>query len=193
VARVGTKGGRVAASALVRGTFTIPAVAYDASASGLSADGRTLVLISPRTRFPRASTPLMVIDARRLSVRSVVTLRGDFSFDAISQHGRLVYLIQYTSPTNPTRYLVRAYDLRTRSLVPKPVVDPRERSDKMRGSPVTRAMSPDGRWAYTLYDGAGGTPFVHALDTSTASTCLRSGSRTLSRAYASTSIGRPAP
>jgi hypothetical protein len=47
------------------------------------------------------------------------------------------------------------------------VNDPRERSDKMRGNPLTRAPSPDGRWAYTLYDGAGSTPFVHALDTST--------------------------
>jgi len=27
----------------------------------------------------------------------------------------------------------------------------------------------DGRWAYTLYDGGGATPFVHALDTSDAS------------------------
>ena len=35
----------------------------------------------------------------------------------------------------------------------------------MRGLPVTRATSPDGRWAYTLYDGAGKHPFVHALDT----------------------------
>jgi hypothetical protein len=35
----------------------------------------------------------------------------------------------------------------------------------MRGSPVTRTASPDGRWAYTLYDGAGGVPFIHALDT----------------------------
>jgi hypothetical protein len=26
-------------------------------------------------------------------------------------------------------------------------------------------MSADGRWAYTLYDGGGATPFVHALDT----------------------------
>src|SRR5207237_7345342 len=44
---------------------------------------------------------------------------------------------------------------------------PRERGDKMRGSPLTRAVSANGRWAYTLYDGAGKTPFVHALDTST--------------------------
>lgn len=35
----------------------------------------------------------------------------------------------------------------------------------MRGYPVTRAVSPDGRWAYTLYDGGGRHPFVHALDT----------------------------
>jgi hypothetical protein len=165
VERVVTRGGRIAAWALVHGSFTIPAVAYDASASGLSADGSTLVLITPRTSFPRASTPLMLLDAHRLRVRSVVTLDGDFSFDAISPHGALAYLIQYTSPVDPTRYLVRAFDLRSRRLVPAPVTDPRERSDKMRGNPLTRALSPDGRWAYTLYDGAGATPFVHALDT----------------------------
>ena len=167
VARVATHGGRIAAWSLVRGTFTIPAVAYDASASGLSADGSTLVLITPRMGFPRASTPLMVLDARRLRVRSTIALKGDFSFDAISPHGSLAYLIQYTSLTDPTRHLVRAYDLRARRLVAKPVTDPRERSDKMRGNPLTRAMSADGRWAYTLYDGAGTTPFVHALDTRT--------------------------
>jgi hypothetical protein len=35
----------------------------------------------------------------------------------------------------------------------------------MRGNPLSRATSPDGRWAYTLYDGAAGAPFIHALDT----------------------------
>ena len=35
----------------------------------------------------------------------------------------------------------------------------------MRGYPLTRVASPDGRWAYTLYDGGGKHPFVHALDT----------------------------
>jgi hypothetical protein len=44
-------------------------------------------------------------------------------------------------------------------------VDPREPDEDMRGYPITRASSPDGRWAYTLYDGAGKHPFVHALDT----------------------------
>lgn len=165
VARVNPVGGRVLASRLVRGMFTIPAVAYDGSASGLSADGRTLVLIQPRVSFPRAQTPLMVVDTRQLRPSKVVRLRGDFSFDAISPRGSLLYLIQYVTPTDPSRYLVRAYDLRAGRLLSEPVSDPRESGAKMRGAPLTRATSANGRWAYTLYDGAGNTPFVHALDT----------------------------
>jgi len=169
VARVDPHNGQVLASRLVRGTYTIPAVAYDGSAAGLSADGRTLVLIQPRASFPRARTPLMVVDARRLRTLQVVRLHGDFSFDAISPRGSLVYLIEYISPTDPTRYRVRAYDLAADRLLAQPVVDPREPGEKMGGSPLTRATSPNGRWAYTLYDGAAKTPFVHALDTSTRS------------------------
>jgi DNA-binding beta-propeller fold protein YncE len=169
VAHVNPHNGQVLASRLLHGTFTIPAVAYDGSAAGLSADGHTLVLIQPRTSFPRAQTPLIVVDAKRLRTLQVVNLHGDFSFDAISPRGSLVYLIEYTSPTDPTRYRVRAYDLAADRLLAQPVVDPREPGEKMGGNPLTRATSPNGRWAYTLYDGAGETPFVHALDTSTRS------------------------
>jgi MYXO-CTERM domain-containing protein len=165
LARVNPAGGRVLASRILPGVFTIPAVAYDGSAGGLSGNGRTLVLIQPRVRFPRARTPLMVVDTRQLRPRKVVRLRGDFSFDAVSPRGSLVYLIQYVSPTDPSRYLVRAYDLRAGRLLAKPVTDPLEPAGKMRGAPLTRETSPNGRWAYTLYDGAGAAPFVHALDT----------------------------
>ncbi len=165
VARVRRDGGQVLRSRVVPGAFTIPAVALDASASGLSADGRTLVLIRPRPRFPRARTTLAVLDAPRLRLRDVVRLRGDFSFDAISPDGATMYLVQYRSRRDPTRYAVRAYDLRTGRLAPGAIVDPREPDERMRGFPITRSTSPDGRWAYTLYDGAGAHPFVHALDT----------------------------
>jgi hypothetical protein len=165
VERIARDGGRVRGITRVAGTFTIPAVAYDSSAGGLSADGRSLVLIEPRVSFPRHVTRFMLLDAATLDVRRTVTLRGDFSFDAVSPHGRTLFLVNYTSPNDPTRYTVRAYDLETGALLPAAVRDPAERSDKMRGSPITRAMSADGRFAYTLYDGAGGTPFVHALDT----------------------------
>jgi hypothetical protein len=147
----------------LRGSFSIPAVAYDGSPSGLSADGRKLILISPRKRFPRRRTTFAVVDTRTLAVRRHIALRGDFSFDAISADGRTMYLIQY-SARDPSKYAVRAFDLRARRLLPRPVVDPDEADEPMRGIPVTRIPSRDARWAYTLYDN-GRHSFVHALDT----------------------------
>ena len=167
VAQISTTTGKVVRSRFVPGTFTIPAVAYDGSASGLSHDGRTLVLIEPRKSFPRAHTKLLVLSTQYLRSVRVVSLDGDFSFDAISRTGSWIYLIQYVSPNDPTRYFVRAFDVRSGTLAAETVVDPRAPAEKMRGNPLSRAMSADGRWAYTLYDGAGATPFVHALDTST--------------------------
>ncbi len=167
VERIARNGGRILGIGRVGGTFTIPAVAYDSSASGLSADRTTLVLIEPRHAFPRAVTRFALLDTHTLELRHVITLRGDFSFDAVSPHGQTMFLIDYTSPSDPTRYDVRAYDLRADRLLRNAIRDPAERSDAMRGAPITRAMSSNGRWAYTLYDGAGATPFVHALDTAT--------------------------
>ncbi|MDX6401946.1 MAG: hypothetical protein QOF27_2552 [Gaiellaceae bacterium] len=169
VARVSRQDGHILASTVVPGTFTIPAVAYDGSASGLAGDGHTLLLIEPRASFPRAETRLAVLDTQPLLWRTTVTLHGDFSFDAVSPDGSSLYLIQYISAVDPTRYNVRVYDLDSSELVKAPVVDPHDRGEQMRGQPLTRATSANGRWAYTLYDGGGKTPFVHALDTSTRS------------------------
>jgi DNA-binding beta-propeller fold protein YncE len=164
VARIDRGSGKVRASRVVDGRLTIPAVAYDGSAAGLSADGQTLVLIVPRPAFPRASTTFAVMDTGPLALRSIVRLKGDFSFDAMSPDGRWLYLIQYTSPKDPLQYRVRVLSSVTGLLHPKPIVDPREPGEAMNGHPLTRATSPDGRWAYTLYEGTE-HPFVHALDT----------------------------
>jgi hypothetical protein len=152
-------------STTLRGSFGVPAVASDGSTAGLSRDGRTLTLVRPRASFLQKKTVLALLDARRLRLRKLIRLRGDFGFDAISPDGRFLYLVQYLSKRDPTRYLVRAFDVRAGHLTREPIIDPREPDEKMRGYPITRATSTDGRWAYTLYDGAGKHPFVHALDT----------------------------
>ncbi|HSK16182.1 MAG TPA: hypothetical protein VK915_08435 [Gaiellaceae bacterium] len=167
VASVEKDGGRVVGTWVLDGRFTVPAVALDGSPGGLSADGRTLVLIRPRAAFPRRQTSFALLDTPTASVRDVFALRGDFSFDAISPNGSLLYLVQYVDPEDPSRYVVRGYDVRSGRLLPEPVVDPKVFGDVMRGYPLTRETSPDGRWAYTLYDGGGTEPFVHALDTAT--------------------------
>jgi hypothetical protein len=161
------RGDALLRTATVPGRFTVPAVALDGSPGGLSADGSTLALIRPRTSFPQSETYLLILDANGLGVRDRLTLKGDFSFDAISPDASLLYFIQYLSPRDPTRYAVRAYDVAAGQFRAKPIVDPNEEDpDEMRGYPLTRTVSPDGRWAYTLYDGAGKNPFIHALDTS---------------------------
>lgn len=164
VAMIATSGGKVVRSRLLRGRVTVPAVAYDGSAGGLSADGGTLVLITPRQGFPRAKTTFKLLEAPLLRPRKTLTLRGDFSFDALSPDGRWIYLIEYTSQVDPLRYRVRVLDAMTGRLQPEPIVDPRNPAEKMNGDPLTRTSSPDGRWAYTLYSGTE-HPFVHALDT----------------------------
>jgi hypothetical protein len=63
---------RVQRSTLVAGRFTLPVVAYDGSAAGLSADGRTLVLLRPRIRFPRARTTLAVLETNPLLLRKLI-------------------------------------------------------------------------------------------------------------------------
>jgi hypothetical protein len=90
-------------------------------------------------------------------------LPGFFAVDAISPDGRWAYLIQYAGE-NPYDYRVRAIDLSTGKLAAHDVVDPREPDEQMRGLAMTRTMSRDGRWAYTLY-GGGSETFIHALDT----------------------------
>ncbi len=150
----------------LRGRYGIPLVAYDSTAGGVSADGRTLVLIRPRAGFPRRTTTLAVMSTHRwLRLRRTVRLRGDFSYDALSPDGRSLFLINYVSRIDPSKYRVRVYDLARGRLEPKAIADPHEEPDEMNGLPVSRVMGTGGRWAYTLYQGSGGKPFIHALDT----------------------------
>ncbi|MEA2138834.1 MAG: hypothetical protein QOG56_1984 [Solirubrobacteraceae bacterium] len=161
-----TSSGRVTSRRDLRGRFGVPVVAFDSTAGGISADGATLVLARARDRYPRKQSEFAVMAVEpRLRRSQTVRLPGEFSFDALSPDGRSLFLVNYLSPSDPTKYRVRVYDLARRRLDPKAVVDPREPPDEMNGIPVTRVVGTGGRWAYTLYDGAGKHPFIHALDT----------------------------
>jgi hypothetical protein len=149
---------------LLAGESVVAAVAMDASTTGLSADGATLVLIDPRRPTPPRVTHMTLVDTLTLRPTRRLALRGDFSLDGVSPDGRRLYVIQHRGgQSNPLDYAVRAYDVASRRLLPDPITDPRNPDEKMTGFPMTRATSADGRWAYTLYAG-GAENFVHALD-----------------------------
>jgi hypothetical protein len=150
-------------SRVISGRWTVSPATLDGGTTGLSADGRVLALARPERAYPPTSARLAVLDAGKLVVRREISLPGFFTVDAISPDGRWLYLIQYAGE-NVLDYRVRALDTRTGRLAPRDVVDPRAPDEQMGGLPVTRVMSRDGRWAYTLYSG-GAETFIHALDT----------------------------
>jgi hypothetical protein len=76
VARIEVGGGKVTGSRVLPGRFTIPAVAYDGSPSGLSADGRTLILVRPRVTFPQRRTTFAEVDTARLRVQGLIALKA---------------------------------------------------------------------------------------------------------------------
>jgi hypothetical protein len=166
LATISKRDGVVLGYSLLRGFWGVAAVTYDGTTSGLSADGSTLVLAGDfgQSATLRTRSTFAVIDVTRMLPPTIIKLHGDFSVDAVSPHGRTLYLIQHVWRQDLTHYVVRAYDLRTGRLLPRVIADRTQRAWVMSGSPLHRVISDDGRWIYTLYENDGGTPFVHALD-----------------------------
>lgn len=173
----------------LRGAYQVPALTYNGSASGISADGGTLVLSRFSWIYPPRSSGFAILDTdldlrhptgpgerRPPHAITRVALPGSFTFHAISPDGATIYLSEHLARfvSGPVR--IRALDARSGELLPPTAVGPSLRERRARGVPIARAASLDGRWAYTLYTGYKPRPgrlsltrraFVHALDTVT--------------------------
>ena len=143
VTKISRQGGRVLRSMTLKGAWGIPLVAFDGTAEGLLADGRTLLLAQSlfSGQTLRKNTTFTLVDVTRMKVRGKIRLQGAYSFDALSPDGRYLYLVEYVSPEDPSLYRVRAYDLNHNKLLAKIVTDKRSWETGMRGSPVTRTRS----------------------------------------------------
>jgi hypothetical protein len=163
---VDTAGGLVQRFADLPGAWGVPMVtAYQADGAGLSQNGKTLVLGDVVPVLPRTTSGFLVIDTATLLIRHTIELKGDFAFDALSPDASRLYLIQHVDQNDASKYVVRAYDLVHGTLLPGRIADRTQKGWVMKGYPVSRATSADGRMVYTLYQNPGGFPFVHALDT----------------------------
>jgi hypothetical protein len=149
-----THGGRVLRASILDGRWGVPVVADDGTSGGLSADGRTLVLTRVARAYPRRTTGFALVRTGPMAIRDTIELDGDRRFDAISPHGRWLYLIEQLERFDLTRTVVRTYDVERDRLLPPAV--------PLTGYPITTASA--GRWQYTLYAG-GRRSFIHALDT----------------------------
>jgi hypothetical protein len=165
LAVVRVRGGRVINFLNVPGSFGVPLVTQNGEAGGLSRDGRTLILATFAPPGPTGgATRFAVFHTKRLSLAQIITLRGSYSYDALSPDGKTMYVIEYTQGATSVRYRVRALDLTRGRLLAGAIADKRLWGDYMRGFPVSRATTSDGGWVYTLYGKQDGTAFVHMLD-----------------------------
>jgi hypothetical protein len=158
-------GGSVRRWVTLPGAWGVPLVAGDGTTGGVSGDGRALVLQSVSNLYPQRVTRFDVVSTGTLRLRDTITLRGDFSFDAVSPDGSLLFLIEHPVPGGLANYRVRAYDVHDGRMLHRIIREVGEDSSVMNGTAVTRVTTADGAWAYTLYDQGRGRMFVHALDT----------------------------
>ena len=148
--------------------------------TGLSPNGRWLVLVGESAM----SSTFAVIDTALLKLAAIVEVPGAFGYDAISDDGTSLYLIERMSPDTanqlgvsaPYSYRVRVYDVPSAKLSDTLVVDVKlagqltgannaeTRVDGiMRGIYQSSIPSADGRWNFSFYYNPGRGPFIHVL------------------------------
>lgn len=147
--------------------------------TGLSPNGRWLVLVGVSS----ASSSFAVIDTALLKLAAVATVPGPFAFDAISNDGTSLYLIEQITPQAARElglntsygYRVRVYDVPAAKLSETLVVDVKLASQTLGNNAETRVdgimngiyqssvPSRDGLWNFSFYYNPSRGPFIHVL------------------------------
>ena len=153
--------GRTIAQATVPTGYALPSLGYQGPTAGLSPNGQWLAL----TDNGRATTGKLVssflVGASSLSGSfKTVRVDGDFAFDALSDTGQNLYLIQRMG--DPNHYQVRQLDIASGTLVEQPVVDKREPGEPMNGIRGDSVADSQAQYVFTVYAREAG-PFIHAL------------------------------
>jgi len=102
----------------------------------------------------------LIVKTSPMQISARVDLDGFFDFDAISNDGHRMFLIQNV---NGKQYFVRLYDVAAGKLDPYPVVDKNEGGEAMTGIRLSGVPAPGGGWLFSMYVRDHSNPFVHAL------------------------------
>jgi DNA-binding beta-propeller fold protein YncE len=152
----------------------------DPGPSGLSPNGRWLVLVGESG----ATSRFAIIDTGLLKVAAVAQVPGPFTYDAISDDGTSLYLIERITPEAARQigaspaysYRVRVYDVPAAKLSETLVVDVKLAAQPtgdsnaetrvdgiMSGIYQSSVPSRDGLWNFSFYYNPNRGPFIHVL------------------------------
>jgi YVTN family beta-propeller protein len=148
--------------------------------SGLSPNGRWLVLVGESA----ATSSFAIIDTGLLKLAAVAQVPGLFSYDAISDDGTSLYLVERITPEAARQigahpaysYRVRVYDVPSAKLSETLVVDVKLAAQPigdsnaetrvdgiMSGIYQSSVPSRDGLWNFSFYYNPHRGPFIHVL------------------------------
>ena len=154
--------GATRSSIQLQGTYQLPPATANGLPGGLSPNGQWLVVeaFDGSANGMPSSTHMLVIDTTTSKVWRKIDLRGYFRFDAVSNDGDRLYLIQHL---NGKEYYVRLYDVMGGKLDDNIVVDKRDGNQAMVGTRLSGVATPDGHWLFSMYVREHESPFIHAL------------------------------
>jgi hypothetical protein len=153
--------GRTLAQIAIPTGFALPSLGYQGPTAGLSPNGQWLALTdNGRATTGKLVTSFLVGASSLAGSFKTVRVEGDFAFDALSDTGQSLYLIQRMG--DPNHYQVRLLDVSSGTLVEQPVVDKREPGEPMNGIRGDSVADPSGQYVFTVYAREAG-PFIHAL------------------------------
>jgi hypothetical protein len=138
------------------GAYRLPAATANGVPGGLAPNGMWLVVES----FDSSQSHMLIVNTTTLTVRRKIDLGGHFQFDAISNDGDRLYLIQHI---NGREYYVRMYDVVGGRLDENIVVDKSDGNQAMAGTRLSGIATPDGHMLFSMYVREHESPFIHAL------------------------------
>jgi hypothetical protein len=147
--------GKTIAQTTIPGGYALPNIAFQGPTAGLSPNGQWLALTQTGS-----TTNFLVGSSALTDPFKSIHVKGDFVFDALSNDGKSLYLIQKMK--DPNHYQVRLYNVAAGELAPGAVVDKREPNEPMNGIRGDSVADPGGNYVYTVYIRDAG-PFIHAL------------------------------
>jgi len=136
--------------------YTLPLVTAGRAPGGLSQDGGWLVL----EKHDAAASHLLDVRTTFAQTPGRIDLAGDFTFDAVSNDGTRIYLIQHAADGH---YFVRDYVVGS-GLDPNVIFDKTDGSAAMSGLRLMGVPAPDGSWLYSVYARKDQSAFVHELN-----------------------------
>src|SRR5258708_10398329 len=142
--------------------YDLPQATISGVPGGMSQNGKWLVLQSfDETASVPSASHLLVVDTSFGSTPVQVELNGWFDFDAISNDGKNLYLIQYIAPQ---LYHVRLYHVALHQLDPTVIVEKgNSPNTPMAGVKLMSVPSPAGEGLFTLNPRRKEGPFIHGL------------------------------